>query len=123
MSSIEVALFVVIALMMGFLGTDVLAAHQIVYQCFFLVSLIVLGLAQGAATRVSHEVGRDNRFALRLAAFVNIGLGVCVMLVFAVIYWWGANFIIRLDLDPNEARYSTMVHFLYSFCLLLLCYK
>lgn len=44
---IEVALFTVMAFMMGHFGVDALAAHQVAVQCFVFALTVIFGLSQG----------------------------------------------------------------------------
>lgn len=109
MYCIEVALFAVIALMMGKFDTDILAAHQIAMQCLMLALAFVFGLSQGAAIRVGHEVGRQNKSAIKFAVYVNMAIGFCAMLLASSIYLLFPRWLIGLDLDVHAAKYHVLV--------------
>lgn len=81
----------------------------------FLVTLIISGLSQGMATRVGHGVGRNNKLGLKLTAYVNIGMGFCIMLIFAVIYWIFPEKIISFDLDTNTPKYQAIIFYTIQF--------
>ena len=63
------ALFSVVALMMGFFGTEVIAAHQIVLNFSGLVFMLPLGLGMAITICVGQLVGRSD-----LHGAVRIGL-------------------------------------------------
>jgi len=117
MYSIEVALFAVIALMMGKFGQDMLAAHQIAYQCFAFTLTVVFGISTGATVRVGHEVGRNNRDGVKLAAYVNMGIGFFVMLILAIMYIGFPNLLIGIDINIHAAKYKMIVQYATTFLL------
>lgn len=122
---IEVALFAVVAFMMGRLGTVTLAAYQIGYQYWMIGLTLLFALTQATTVRVGHEVGRGNRDALRLAAFVNIGIGVVFMLMFCVVYIGFPLHLIAVDLNVSLASNQPLVQkavlYLSIISVLLLC--
>jgi multidrug resistance protein, MATE family len=121
---IEVALFATIAFMMGYLGTTVLAAYQISYQFLMIGLTFIFAMSQSTSVRVGHEVGRNNREALKLATFVNIGITVTFMLLFTAIYISFPQTIISLDINVHASKLQPIVKeaeiFLTIICFLLL---
>jgi multidrug resistance protein, MATE family len=115
MFCIEVALLAAIALMMGRLGSDVLAAHQIAYQCFSLTVTIIFGLSQGTSIRIGHEVGRNNKATIKLAAWVNIWMGVCIVAIIASCYILFPRTIIAFDLNINDVKYQQLINYAVTF--------
>jgi MATE family multidrug resistance protein len=107
---VEVALFAVVAFMMGALGTTTLAAYQISYQYLMLGLSLIFALTQCAAVRVGHEVGRNNKDALKLAAYVNIGIAFCIMLLFSVTYIGFPISIISLDINIHSVVFAPIAH-------------
>jgi MATE family multidrug resistance protein len=71
-------------IMVGWLGSVPLAAHQIAISCASTVFMIPLGLAIAAGMRISHAVGAGDRAQLRPIGFSVIGLAVIVTFGFAV---------------------------------------
>jgi MATE family multidrug resistance protein len=112
---IEVSLFTVIVFMMARLGEDILAAHQIAIQCVSLTMMITFGISIGASVRVGNEVGENNKDALKLAAYVNLGLGFCMMLVLSAIYIGFPKAIIALDVDVYAKKYQALVNHAMAF--------
>lgn len=82
----ETTAFAFSGLMMGWLGTVPLAAHQIGISCASLAFMLPLGLSMAAGMRVSHVVGAGERERLRPIGFGALGLGVAAMLGFASVF-------------------------------------
>jgi MATE family multidrug resistance protein len=63
------------AIMMGWLGTVPLAAHQIAIACAATTFMVLLGLSSAAGMRISAAVGAGERHRLRPIGFGALGLG------------------------------------------------
>jgi MATE family multidrug resistance protein len=70
----EASLFVAVALVIGTLGTDVVASHQVALNVASVAFMIPLGLAMATTVRVGHAVGRRDGQGVRDAGRVGIGL-------------------------------------------------
>ena len=108
--SIEVALFAAVAIMMGILGTNVLAAYQISYQYLMVPLFIVFAISQNATIRIGYEVGKNNRDALSLAMLVNMLLAIGLVLIFSVVYLNFPLLVIGLDINVHAANLSSVVN-------------
>lgn len=106
----EVALFAVVAIMMGILGTSTLAAYQIAYQFLMVALVIIFALTQNVSMRVGNEVGRNNREALSVAAFVNLAIGMSIMLCFSVVYLFLPHLVLNLDIDVHAQSLNEVVN-------------
>lgn len=115
MYAAEVGLFTVMAFMIGKFGSDALAGHQIANQCFGFALTVIFGLSQATSIRVGHEVGRNNRDALKLAVIVNIAIGFAWMFLLAAIYLGFPKQIIGLDVDVTKVNYQHLVKYAMSF--------
>jgi MATE family multidrug resistance protein len=82
----ESTAFAFSGIMMGWLGSVPLAAHQIGITCTSLAFMIPLGLSMAAGMRVTHVVGADERERLRPIGFGVLVFGIAVMLVFAGVF-------------------------------------
>lgn len=71
---LEYGLFSSAALLMGWIGTTELAAHQIALQTAAVLFMVPYGISMAATVRVGHAVGRGDAAATRLAGFMAIGL-------------------------------------------------
>jgi MATE family multidrug resistance protein len=98
----EAGAFSAAALMMGWLGTVPLAAHQIALTCAAFTFMFPLGLSMAAGIRISQAVGRGRRDALRPIGFGALGLSTTMMAAFALIFAFGGGAIARgFTADPD----------------------
>lgn len=87
----EATAFAVSSIMVGWLGSVPLAAHQIAISCASLAFMFPLGLSMATGMRVSHAVGAGERGRLRPIAFGAILLGFTVMTTFALLFGFGGH--------------------------------
>ncbi len=81
----EVGAFTAAALMMGWLGTVALAAHQIALSCAAFTFMFPLGISIAVSVRIGRAVGEGRRERLRPIAFGALGAGAAIMLGFALL--------------------------------------
>jgi multidrug resistance protein, MATE family len=88
----EAGAFAAAALMMGWLGTVPLAAHQVALGCAALSFMVPLGLSIAVSLRISRAQGEGRTAVLRPIGFGALALGVVFMggcaLVFAFAGRW-----------------------------------
>ena len=82
---LEWGLFSSAALLMGWIGTTALAAHQIALQVATILFMVPFGISLAATVRVGHAVGRRDPAAVRRAGFGAIALGAAFMLATTLI--------------------------------------
>jgi MATE family multidrug resistance protein len=82
----EVGAFSFAAIMVGWLGTDQLAAHQIALNLASISFMCTLGISTAGSIRVSNGVGKRDITETRRAGFTAILLGESLMACFAVIF-------------------------------------
>src|SRR5215510_2205834 len=82
---LEWGLFSSAALLMGWIGTTALAAHQIALQVATILFMVPFGISLAATVRVGHAVGRRDPVATRRAGFGAIALGAALMVALTVI--------------------------------------
>src|SRR5262249_39649070 len=82
---LEWGLFSSGALLMGWIGTTALAAHQIALQVATILFMVPFGISLAATVRVGHAVGRGEPVATRRAGFGAIALGAALMVAMTVI--------------------------------------
>ena len=70
----EASLFAGVGLMMGTLGADVVAAHQIAMNYASFVFMVPMSIALAIAVRVGQAIGRGDAQAARIAGWTGIGL-------------------------------------------------
>ncbi len=82
----EVSAFGFSAIMMGWLGTTALAAHQIAINLATISYMTTSGLGAAATIRVGRYLGQKNGIMLRHAGFTLMGMGAVLMAVWGVIF-------------------------------------
>jgi MATE family multidrug resistance protein len=82
---LEYGLFAAAALMMGWLGTQALTAHQVALQIAAVMFMVPFGISMAATVRVGHAAGRRDVAATRRAGFSALALGVVFMAVMALL--------------------------------------
>ena len=98
---IEYGLFAGAALMVGWIGTIELAAHQMALQIAAIVFMVPFGMSMAATVRVGHAVGRNDPIAVRRAGLTAILLGALFMAVMVVLIITFRGTIPRIFLDPG----------------------
>jgi MATE family multidrug resistance protein len=76
---LEYGLFATAAILMGWIGTTALAAHQIALQTASILFMVPFGISMAATVRVGHAVGRRDAAGTRRAGFAAIGLAAIFM--------------------------------------------
>jgi MATE family multidrug resistance protein len=98
----EVGAFNFAALMMGWLGTTALAAHQIAITCAATTFMFPLGISQAGSIRIGHAIGEFRFQAIRTIGLGAIAASATVMAVFATVFITYAGSIARLFTNGNE---------------------
>lgn len=91
----EVGGFMVAAVMMGWLGAEALAAHQIALSCAAFTFMFPLGLSMAVGMRIGKAVGEGRREVLRPIAFGALGMSCALMSVAALAFGWGGEWLAR----------------------------
>lgn len=102
----EVSAFGFSAIMMGWLGTTALAAHQIAINLATISYMTTSGLGAAATIRVGYFLGKKDTVNLRHAGFTLIGLGAVIMMAWGVLFVVGKNFLPSLYI--NDAAVIAM---------------
>ena len=82
----EVGAFSFSAIMIGWLGSKQLAAHQIALSLASISFMIALGISAAGTIRVGHAYGRRNMSDVRRSGFVTAVFTSSVMACFAVVF-------------------------------------
>jgi MATE family multidrug resistance protein len=82
---LEYGLFAAAAILMGWIGTVALAAHQIALQIASILFMAPFGISMAATVRVGHAVGRRDPVETRRAGFAAIALGAAFMAIMVVL--------------------------------------
>jgi MATE family multidrug resistance protein len=109
MRGLEIGVFVMTGVMMGTIGADALAAHQLVFNVAGVCFMVPLGLAQAATVRVAYQLGRSEPSAARRAAYVALAMGVLFMTAAALLLWTTPRILIGFYLDLGDAANQSTV--------------
>ena len=107
--ALEFGLFTIVTYLMGALGTEVLAAHQIVFQTIIVTFMIPLGMSYAATARVGQWLGRKNLPGIKRAGYISIGLGFVFMLLIAIAMLLFPQFIIAIYLDVKDPANAQII--------------
>ena len=100
--ALEIGLFTVVTFLMGTLGTQVLAAHQIVFQTILIIFMIPLGMSYAATVRVGQWLGQKNLEGIKQAGYLSIGAGLVFAIAITIIMLLFPKAIVSLYLDVND---------------------
>ena len=95
----EIGAFTFAVIMVGWLGTKQLAAHQIAINLASISYMAVLGISAAGGIRVGNAVGRQNIFEIRTAGFSAVLLGICVMFLSGTVFIIFNRFLPTLYID------------------------
>ena len=76
---LEASMFTTVALLMGSLGTETVAAHQVAINIASVTFMVPLGLSIAITVRVGQAMGRGNPADARWAGFVGVAIAMAFM--------------------------------------------
>jgi MATE family multidrug resistance protein len=111
----ETALFAVSVFIMGYFGTEILAAYEIAIQTaeFFLV--MPLGIYYATLARVGQMVGKQDLSSVKRSAFVGFSFSVLFASSVALIVWLFPEKIVAIYLDSSNPENTKTVETAISF--------
>jgi multidrug resistance protein, MATE family len=83
----EVSAFGTAAIMMGWIGVNALAGHQIALNLASISYMLATGLATAGMIRVSNQIGKGNLKAMREAGMVVFGLVTGFMFICGLVFY------------------------------------
>lgn len=107
--ALEIGLFTITTYMMGALGTEVLAAHQIVFQTIAIIFMIPLGMSFATTIRVGQLQGLADLTGIKRSAYVSMTLGGVFMIIMAIALLLFPNSIISLYLDIHDPANTPVI--------------
>lgn len=107
--ALETSLFAAVTYLMGALGQDVLAAHQIVFQTIAVIFMVPLGLSYATTIRVGQWNGQQDQAGVRRAAYISMVLGGSFMVVAALALLLFPRAAIALFLDVDQPSNAGVV--------------
>jgi MATE family multidrug resistance protein len=106
---IETSLFMLTVVMMGWLGTTQLAAHQVAMQCVAFTFMVPLGVGMAASVRVGQAIGKKNTDGASIAGFTGIGISAAFMCGTALMFWLIPRSIVSLYLDLDAPQNAAVI--------------
>lgn len=95
----ENATFALSVIVLGWIGKEAMAAHQIAVQVSNVTFMLALGIGAGTTIRVSHQFGKGDLHAVRMAGNASIHLVLAICTLTAVLMFGFHNLIPRLFTD------------------------
>lgn len=108
-SGLESGFFLSIMLLMGRLGTDALAAHQVVLQTIVVFFMVPLGISFATTVRVGQWFGKQDLPGVQRATWVSMGLTTVSMTVASLIFLLFPKQLLSIYLDVNSAENAGIV--------------
>lgn len=84
----EAGLFNVSAIIMGWISIITLAAHQILLQYTEIMFMCFFAIAQTAAIRIAHSIGKKQFADIKTIAVVNASLSLFLSAIISCVYWF-----------------------------------
>jgi MATE family multidrug resistance protein len=109
--ALEYGLFAVVTFLMGILGTEVLAAHQTVYQTMYIIFMVPLGMSYAVTARVGQWFGQQDLRGARRAGYISIAVAAVFMILTAIVLVMYRQQVIGIYLDvhnPENANVLTL---------------
>lgn len=98
----EVSAFSAAAIMMGWIGVNALAGHQIALNLASISYMMATGLATAGMIRVSHYIGKEDYKGMREAGMVAFGMVATFMFVCALLFFLFRFFLPTLYIDDPQ---------------------
>lgn len=105
----EVSTFSVAAIMIGWMGTIQLAAHQIAINLASITYMISLGIAAAATIRVGNQLGQKDFKTMRNAALTCFIMAIGFMTFAAIIFILGRNFLPTLYINDIKVIHQAAI--------------
>lgn len=98
----EVSAFSAAAIMMGWIGVNALAGHQIALNLASISYMMATGLATAGMIRVSNQIGKGNLKGMREAGMVVFGMVIVFMFATAILFIAARFYLPTLYIDDPE---------------------
>jgi multidrug resistance protein, MATE family len=108
-SALEIGLFTIVTYLMGVLGTDVLAAHQIVFETVTLIFMIPWGMSLAATVRVGQWLGQKNFYGVKQSGYLSIAIGFIFMTIMAIALLLFPRSVIGMYIDVGDPANASVI--------------
>ncbi|HPN36951.1 MAG TPA: MATE family efflux transporter [Melioribacteraceae bacterium] len=89
----EVAAFSFIGIMVGWIGTNELAAHQIALNMASSTFMIMIGISSAGTVRVGNALGEKNFSKVKVAGYTAISICIAIMFIFGLVFVFLNNYL------------------------------
>ena len=97
-------MFSITTYLMGMLGTQVLAAHQIVFQTIAIIFMVPLGMSFATTIRVGQWNGKQDVEGVERSAYLSISIAALFMTLMAVVLVIFPKQVIALYIDIDNPQ-------------------
>ncbi|AFZ32299.1 MATE efflux family protein [Gloeocapsa sp. PCC 7428] len=107
--ALEYGLFAVVTYLMGMLGTEALAAHQIVFQTMLVIFMVPLGMSYAVTARVGQWLGQQHLAGARLAGYIGGSMAFLFMALTAIALLTYRQQVIAMYLDIRDPQNASII--------------
>ena len=108
-SGLEAGFFLVIMFWMGSLGTEVLAAHQVVFQTILVVFMVPLGISYATTVRVGQWLGRRDLNGVQYSAWISMGISCLFVVGMSIAFLLFPKQVIGIYLDVQDPDSAAVI--------------
>jgi multidrug resistance protein, MATE family len=108
-TALEIGLFTIVTYLMGILGTEMLAAHQIILQTIAITFMVPLAMSYAATIRVGQEIGKKDVLGAARAGYVSGAIGLGFMIILAIILLVFPQQIIGIFIDTDNPQNANVI--------------
>lgn len=101
---LEMGAFAFAALMLGWIGANALAAHQIAFTCASTTFMFSLSFGLAASVRVGQALGSGLKRRVRRIGSIGFVMSTMVMMIFACVFVIGGEFLASQFVGSDEVR-------------------
>lgn len=110
--TMEVSLFAVVSLLMGYLSTTAIAAHQIAINLASITFMVAFGISSAVTIRVGQNLGKRSLSNARFSGYTGIALSVGLMTCTAIIFFTLPSLLVSIYTnDPELAGLAAQLLF------------
>jgi multidrug resistance protein, MATE family len=95
--------------MLGWLGTQVLAAHQVATQCVNLVIMVPYSMAHATAVLVAQRLGAKQYRALKTVGYAGMLLAAMLVFLGSLFYWLFPKILISVYLHMQDVNNMAII--------------
>ena len=106
----EVGFFFALALVMGSLGSQLLAANQIVMQYLCILMSVIFSIAQAITVRMGHLLGAKSINLAKRAGYTGIMISATFMGIIAIVFWMFPSLLISVDIDIHNPINANIIN-------------